>query len=354
MASKEHDTPARHPVRLAPVAPALIERILERISAVPGVVSASVDAAAPFEGPANSTLYVVGRPDPGPGRAPEITRHDVGPDHFRTLGIPILRGRAFAPNDRAGHAGVAIVNRTAALRFWPGQDPIGQRIWFGGGSAWDHPDSAATIVAVVGDVPYAPPDLTGMLPSVYTPYLQFTYAARTVVVRTSGNPAALVSALRKAVEAVAADVPIYDVRTMEERIDATWAKPRFRARLLVGVSLLALIFAATGVYGVIGQLVSQRTHEMGVRMAVGGDRGRILAMVVGAAARLAVLGVGIGLVGALAFGRLVEGLLYHVAPVDPAVFGAIGLLLVVVAVAASLIPARRASRVDPMVVLKAD
>ncbi|MEO8450914.1 MAG: FtsX-like permease family protein, partial [Gemmatimonadota bacterium] len=306
------------------------------------------------EGPANSTLYIVGRPEPSPGRAPEITRHYVGPDHFKTLGIAVLRGRTFTPNDRAGQPGVTIVNRTAALRFWPGQDPIGQRIWFGGGSAWNSRDSAATVIGVVADVPYGPPDITGLLPSFYTPYLQFTYAARTVLVRTSRDPAGIVADLRKAVDAAVPDLPIYDVRTMQERLDATWSKPRFRATLLGGLSLLALLFAATGVYGVIGQLVAQRTYEMGVRMAIGGESRQILGLVVGTAARLAGLGVVIGLAGAIGLARLIRGLLFETAPFDPVIFGAIALGLIAVALVASLVPASRATRVDPLIVLRSD
>src|SRR5512144_1271359 len=182
-----------------PSAPAFIERLLAEIGRVPGVSAATVDGCAPLTmSCANSSLYIVGRPVPLPGTAPFIRRHYVGPDHFRVLGIPVIRGRVLEASDRDGHPPVAVINETAARRFWPNADPIGARIWFGGGSAWNQPDSSLEIVGVVGDVPYQEGDDRRLIPAVYTSYLQFTYATRTVMVRTAGDPASSIRGVRDA------------------------------------------------------------------------------------------------------------------------------------------------------------
>jgi len=336
-------------------APALIERVLQSVAAVPGVVSATVDAGTPFENIfARSTLYLAGRPAPRPELAPPVTRHYVGPEHFRTLRIPLLRGRALTPADRSGRPHVTIVNRTAALRFWPGQDPIGQRVWFGGGSTFDRPDSSAQIVGVVGDVPYGALEDAASQASFYTPYLQFTYAFRAVMIRTAGDPLALAPSVRRAVLAAEPGLPIFDLKTMEQRLEQSWAKARFNAGLLGVFALLALGFAAMGIYGVMAHSVDQRTREMGIRLAIGGAPGDIARMVVGQGMTLAGIGLAAGLAGALALSRLLGTLLYGVESADPAVYGLLLVVLGGVALVAALGPARRATRVDPLIALRAE
>lgn len=316
-------------------APELLDRVLAAVRGVPGVRLASVDACAPLGvSCANSTLYVVGRPEPAPDRAPGIMRHYVGPDHFATLGIPILSGRPFALDDRVGRPNVAIINQTAARRFFAGEDPLGRRIWFGGGSRFDRPDSSATIVGVVGDVPYGSLE-RGPVPSVYTPYRQFTYAFRTVMVRVD-------------------DLPIFEVRPLTERLGDTWARTRFIARLLGSFAVLALLLAVGGVYGVVSHSVNQRTREMGIRSALGATANNLVRLVVGQGVRLAAWGIGIGAFTALALGRLIGSLLYGVQPTDPVVFGGLSLVLAGAAGLASYWPARRAAQVDPVVSLRAN
>jgi predicted permease len=173
-------------------APQLLSRVLAAIEAIPGVEAASVDGCAPVgTGCASSTLYVMGRPEPPRDQAPGISRHYVGPDHFRALHVTVLRGRVFDDRDRAGTPRVAVINLTAAKRFWPNEDPIGKRVWFGGGSSYDRPDSSAEIVGIVGDVAYQALDERPFQADFYTPYMQFTYAARTVLVRTRLDPATI-------------------------------------------------------------------------------------------------------------------------------------------------------------------
>ena len=343
---------ARYPSEQAP---ALLERLLRNIAAVPGIVSVSVDAGTPFDDRyASSTLYIAGRPLPAPGRAPPVTRHYVGPDHFRTLGIPLLRGRTFSTADRAGAPHVVIINQTAARKFWPGEDPIGRRVWFGGGSTFSSPDSSAEIVGVVGDVPYGSIENAESQASFYTPYLQFTYAFRTVMARTSGDPLATVPGVRAALAAAEPGLPMFDVRTMTDALNATWARARFNTGLLSAFAVLALGLAALGIYGVIAHSVRERSREIGIRMAIGGAPATIAWMVVREGMAIAGAGLAAGILGALALNRFVASLLYGVTPTDPMVYAALVLLLGTVSLVALLGPVRRATRVDPSITLRAE
>jgi predicted permease len=336
-------------------APAFIERLLAAIEAVPGVASASVDGCAPLASScANSSLYVAGRPTPPPGQAPPIMRHYVGPEHFRTLGIPVTRGRAFTSADRTGRMAVAIINETAAREFWPDANPIGTRIWFGGGSLWNSPDSTVEIVGVVGDVAYQQGDDRRVRPAVYTPYLQFTYATRTVMVRVSRDPSAVLPAIRNAVRDVDADLALYDFGVLTEQLGGAWAKQRFTAVILTAFAVLALVLATTGVFGVVASLVSERTREIGIRVALGATSGDVVRLVVRSGMRLPLIGLLVGAVLALPASRALRGLLYGVEPGDPRVLGVVAALLALVALVATLIPARRATRVDPRISMQAD
>src|SRR6185312_5447426 len=339
----------------APAAPGLIERVLAAVSAVPGVEAATVDACAPLGlRCANSTLYVIGRPAAPPGLAPEVLRHYVGPDHFRTLGVPIVRGRAFTAADRAGRPRVAIIDETAARRFWPGQDPIGQRVWFGGGSSFDRPDSSAEIVGVVGDVPYGSSAGASMPPSFYTPYLQFTYAARMVMVRTRGDPNKLVPALRAAVASVDPGVAAFDVRELTDRLGDAWARPKFTGRVLTVFAALAAALAAAGIYGIAMQWVRERERELGIRVALGASAGRIARLVLGETMVLAGAGVGAGLAAAVVLFQVMRATLADMGTPNPALVGALALAIAAMALLASWVPARRAARSDPAVAMRAE
>ena len=343
-------------VRYPPAtAPAFIERLLTALEAVPGVASATVDGCAPLAAScANTTLYIAGRPTPLPGRAPPIMRHYVAPNHFHTLGIPLIQGRAFANDDRQGRPAVAIVNQTAARQFWPNENPIGARVWFGGGSLWNSPDSSVVIVGIVGDVAYQEGDGRRVHPAVYTPYLQFTYATRTVMVRAERDAAVLIPALRTAVRDVDPDLALYEFGLLTDQLGGAWAKQRFTSALLAAFAALALLLAATGVFGVVASLVTERTREIGIRVALGATSTDVLRLVVRQGMRLPVIGLVIGAVLAIPASQALRGLLYGVSPGDPRVLGIVVVVLASVALAATLLPARRATRVDPRIAMQAE
>jgi len=333
-------------------APEIIDRVLEAVRAVPGVTLATVDGCAPLGACAISTLFVAGRPEPSPDQAPRISRHYVGPDHFATLGIPLLAGRAFRDDDRADRPGVAVINETAARRFFPGQDPLGQQIWFGGGRRWTSADSAITIVGVVGDVPYGSLERT-QVASVYTPYRQFSYAFRTVLVKVAGDPARFERPIRASVASVD-QLPIFEVMPLTALLGTAWARTRFVAGLLALFAAVSLGLAAAGVYGIVAHSVNQRTRELGIRTALGASRGAVLRMVVREGIVLALWGIAIGVVVAQGLSLLMRSLLFGVTPSDPPVLVAASVGLVLTAAIASYWPARRAARVDPVDSLKAD
>jgi predicted permease len=337
------------------VAPAFVERLLSAIQAVPGVTAATVDGCVPLTAScANSSLYIVGRAVPAPGDAPGIMRHYVGPEHFRVLGIPILRGRAFENTDRDGRPAVAVINETAARRFWPNENPIGARIWFGGGSRWNYPDSSLEIVGVVGDVPYQAGDERRAQPAVYTSYLQFTYATRAVLLRTTRDAASTIRGVRDAVRSVDPDLALYDVGLLSEQLGGAWAKQRFTTALLAAFAALALVLAATGVFGVVANLVSERTREIGIRMALGATPGDVGRLVIRQGMRLPVIGLVVGMLLSIPAAQSLRGLVYGVSTHDPRVFAAVVALLGLIALAATWIPARRATRVDPRISMAAE
>lgn len=328
-------------------APEFLSRILAAISAVPGVEAATVDGGAPVSGSARSTLFIASNPPADPADAPRILRHYVAPDHFKVLGIPVLRGRIFDGGDIAGRPRVAVISQSAARRFWPDRDPIGERVWFGGGSSFNSPETSAEIVGIVGDVAYEPLDVGNNRASFYTPYPQFTYAARNVLVRTSGDPAAVVPGLRQAIARVNPDLPLVELQTLNERIGDSWARQRFDATIFGGFALVALLLAAAGVYSVVAFAVGQRTQEMGIRLALGAEPKAILKLVIGDGMVFPVVGLIAGAAGSFGVARLVQGSLYQSAPGDLRVpLATLGLLLIVAALACYF-PARRATTVDP-------
>jgi len=343
-------------VRYPPAsAPAFIERLLAAVEAVPGVEAATVDGCAPLgTSCARSSLLIAGRPLPRPGDAPPIMRHYVGPNHFRTLGIPVVAGRTFTADDRDGRAGVAIVNEAAARRFWPNESPIGARLWFGGGSAWSSPDSTVEVIGVVGDVPYQEGEERRVRPAVYTPYLQFTYSNRTVMVRTVGNPAASLRAVRIAVRDIEPDLALYDVGVLTSRLGDAWSRQRFTTGVLAAFASLALVLAGTGVFGVVASAVADRTREIGIRLALGATPGDVVSLIVRQGMALPVIGLMIGAVLAFPAAQTLRGLLYGVSATDPRVFTTVIAALAVMALLATIVPALRATRVDPKVTMQAE
>ncbi|MBI3493232.1 MAG: ABC transporter permease [Acidobacteria bacterium] len=336
----------------APDGPAIVERLLTRIEQVPGVETAAVNRCTPFYGCARTTIFFPDKPFDRTN-APAVGRHYISADYFRTLGIPVLAGRALTASDRRGQPPVAVVNETGARRFWPGENPIGKRLWFGPstGPVFNDPARPLEIVGVVGDVKYEAVDQP-INADFYTSYLQFTYPDTMVIVKARGSASALVPALRTAVATVDASTPIFDVMTLDERIASATARPRFNATVVAAFSAAALLLAAIGVYGVLSYAVSSRTRELGIRLALGADGRRLLTLVLGEGLRLATIGAVLGIAAALAVARVMQGLLVGVTASDPRVLAAGVAVMLVVSALAAFLPARRAAAIDPIVVLR--
>jgi putative ABC transport system permease protein len=329
----------------------LLQRVLERVEAVPGVESATVSLCTPFSRCSSTPLYLDGRPSADP--APIVGRLYVGPDHFRTLRIPLVRGRALTADDRAGRPRVAVINETAARRFWPDEDPIGQRVWFGSGGGFASPDSLTEIVGVVGDVLHGSPG-EAVGPDFYTSYLQFTWPYTTVLVRAAGDAVALVPALRRAVREVDANLPIYDVQTMGERAAGSLARERSATTALTLFAGLGLLLAALGIYGIMAYTVAQRRREIGIRLALGAAPPEILRFILGQGAVLTMAGLAMGAAASVAMTRALPALIGDIGPAEPRVLLAAVAILLLVALLACYLPARSATRVDPLETLAAD
>ncbi|MGH7555737.1 MAG: FtsX-like permease family protein, partial [Longimicrobiales bacterium] len=334
-------------------APALITRVLEDIESVPGVAAATVDGCAPVSTQcANATLHIVGRPWPTPTDAPSVMRHYVATSHFETLGIPVLRGRALSADDRAGREHVVVINQAAAEAFWSGQDPIGQRVWFDGASAFADEDSSAVIVGVVGDVAYQPLDENPVQPGFFTMYAQFTYARRMVLVRTQNEPLAMVPQIAAAVRRADPDLALFDVQTMEQRARLSWSKHSAQTAVFTIIAGMALILAVTGVYAVAAFFVTSRIRDIGIRIALGASTAHVMRASTARVARLGLLGAGAGLIGAVALSRVLRATLYQTSPLDASVYAVTAGVLLLALAAACYVPIRRALDVDPVEVLR--
>jgi predicted permease len=330
----------------------LLERLLRHVEAVPGVQSATVSLCTPYAQCSSTSLFIEGRADSEP--APSVGRHYVGPDHFRTLGIPLLRGRALSDADRAGRPRVAVINETAARRFWPDQDPIGRRVWFSSGGGFASPDSPTEIVGIVGDVLYGPPG-EDVRPDFYTSYHQFTWPYTTVMVKTATrDPLALVPSLRRAVLEVDPHLPIHDVQPLTAAGADVLAGERFATLTLVAFAALGLLLATLGVYGIMAYSVAQRRREVGIRLALGSTPADVLRLMIRQGAGLLGAGLAAGAVIALAVGRALPALIASVGAPNAALLAGVAALLGIVGLAACWLPARVAMAVDPAETLAAD
>ena len=274
--------------------------------------------------------------------------HSIAPDYFKTFRVPLLQGRAFTSQDRQGVKRAVIINETAAERYFSGVDPIGKEVWLGVG--WEEHEFGE-IVGVVGDVKYGKVE-ERFEPEMYVSYLQPTEDAYFVIARTSSSPTQIVPAMRKEILALDKNVPVYDVKTMAERSAAATSRTRFNALLLGLFAALALLLASIGIYGVMAFSVSGRTKEIGIRMALGADSRRVLGLVMRDTVVLLAIGLALGIIGAIAVTRVLTSELYEVGATDPTTFAAVSIVLTLVALAAGYMPARRATKVDPMVALR--
>jgi len=334
---------------------AFFERVLERVRALPGVQAAGLTSALPLTWDGGTNSFIL----EGVVRSPDVTwdANDrvVSPGYFEAMRIPLRRGRLFRESDGPDAPPVAIVNETMARKFWPGyplgQDPLGKRFRFDNGldmTPW------LTIVGIVGDVRQMrlnePPRQ-----EMYFPYWQAKdnwMVPRDLAIRASGDPLSLASAVRQAVWSVDKDQPVANVMTLDGLLDEEIAQRRVQAALLAGFAALALILASVGIYGVLSYMVTQRTREIGVRVALGASAADVFRTVAGQGMTLAGLGIAAGLAGALALSRLLRSLLFGVSAGDPVAYAGAVALFGVVALLACYFPARRAARVDPMVTLR--
>lgn len=326
----------------------LFRRAAEEVGALPSVVSVGEGSAVPLAGGDGEEEFIIeAKADPGPGRRPSAAWFDVDPGYFRTLGIPLLQGRCFTLQDRAGAPPVAIINDTMARRWWPDGSPIGQHLHL------RLHETTVEIVGVVGDVqPFRPDERPG--PQIYWPFAQFPRWAVQIVARTTGDPARSGPAIRARLQQLDPDMDLGRIQTFDELVDQQLRNPRFIATLALIFSVIALATAAVGIYGVVSFAVGQRTREIGIRMAIGAGRSEIVRSVLGQGLLLAACGEAAGLAGALALTRLLKSLLVNLAPTDAATFAGVSAVLLLVALAACYVPARRATRVDPMVVLRSE
>jgi putative ABC transport system permease protein len=322
-------------------------RLCQELIAVPGVVSAGVSQSIPLSGnDARSPIAIDGRPVPPIGERPIILLGIVGPDYFKTMGIPLLQGRFFDDRDNATAPVTVIINQSFARRFFPDENPIGKRVLTGGAQP-----VAREVVGVVGDIRQLGLD-TAPNESFYLCSNQRPQLAMAVVVRTEGPPTSVSSALRARVLAIDHDQPIASVQTMEELVTSSVSSQRFISMLLGTFAAVALLLAAIGIYSVMAYTVSQRTGEIGLRMALGAGSQDVLRLVVGQGMTMALIGVAIGLIGAFGLTRVMSSLLFNISATDPITFVAVPLILTGVATGACLVPARRAIKVDPMIALR--
>ncbi len=328
---------------------ALFQQLEARVVALPGVLTVAFANRFPLRGGWDGSLQVDSMRAPSGGLAEiESDFQAVSPGYFATLGIPLLRGRSFTPADRKGAPPVALVNRAFVGKFLAGQDALMHRFRRNAQSPW------ITIVGVVGDV-RRHGKANGIAPEVYLSAAQTElYPVRLAdfAVRTQGDPRRLIAAIQQQVWAIDKDVPLTDIKTLDESVSASVAQRRFQALLLVSFTAVALALALVGIYGVISYSVAQRTAEIGVRVALGAQPGNILALVLKQASVLILIGITGGLAGALGLSRYLSSSLFAIQPSDPATYASVAVLLASVALLACLVPARRAARVDPMVALQ--
>jgi putative ABC transport system permease protein len=340
---------------------AFFRQLLQKVGTLPSVTSVAVidGAGLPPDGGNGDSFLIAGRPIPPPSEFPDAVNRVISPDYFRTMGIPLVRGRNFTEADNQAAPHVIIVNEKLAREHWPLGDPIGGQLTFPGIENLDLPGGAKlqpTRFSIVGIVRGERNRGLEVEPEaeVYLPYSQQPtfYAPQTLVARTSVDPQSLLPAIRHQVELLDKDQPISDVRTMDELVAQAEAGHRFPALLLGIFATLALVLAGVGIYGVTSYSVGQRLNELGIRMALGAQRTDVLRLVLGRGLALILIGIGMGLAAAFGLTHLMSSMLYGVRPTDLATFAVVSLVLAGVAMLASYIPARRAATVDPMVALR--
>jgi putative ABC transport system permease protein len=323
-------------------------KLIGKVSTLPGVQSVGGSNVLPVTDPFYLGVVIEGRPRVIDSDLPKTNYFAVTPDYFKAMGIPLMRGRVFNEHDTGDSRRVVIINDTMARHYFPDEDPIGKRIHITMGE-----EIFREIVGIVGDVKQGGLDHATEAQT-YEPFSQEPDRFFNLVVRTEGDPASLGSAIRAKVLEIDSEQPVSTIQTMEQVLATSVARQRFSTIVLCIFASVALVLTAVGIYGVISYSVTQRRHELGIRMAMGAQRSDVIKLVVGHGALLATTGVSIGLIVALVLTRVMEGLLFGVSATDPLTFAAISALLIGVALAACFVPARRATRVDPMAALRCE
>jgi putative ABC transport system permease protein len=325
---------------------AFFQEALERLQSLPGIQSAGATTGLPLTLDIHgSDFRIEGHPEPEAGKEMIINTRSVSPGYFGTLGISLIKGRDFSDRDKSEAPAAAIINDELARIYFSGEDPIGKRISFDDRQSW------ISIVGIIGDVKQLGLDSSAK-PEVYFPYLQVVAPEMSLVIRTSSNPLSLAAALKSQIQMIDKDLPIDDAKTMQQLLAESSSGRRFNMLLLSVFAAVALVLAIVGIYGVMSYTVARRTHEIGIRVAVGAQPLDVFRMVIGQGMKLAIIGVACGLAGAFGLTRLMTTMLFGVEPTDPATFVSIAVLLTGVTLVACYIPARRATKVDPLVALR--
>jgi len=323
-------------------------RAITEIRAVPGVTSAALVRAVPLSGNSDARAYATsGVPEPENGAAPIMQLNTVSPGYFRTVRLPLVTGRDITERDDAQAPRVVVVNETLARREWPNRSAIGQQIRYIDSDQW------LTVVGVARDAKHFGP-ADEPRPQAYIPYMQSPQIFTSVVVRTTGDPLSFGPLVRDAIWRVDRDQPVWRIRTLESIVTAALGSKRVLLGLVAVFAAVAVVLSGVGIYGVMSFAVTQRTHEVGVRMALGARGSEVLRLIVRQGLRLTAIALGLGLVVSLGTARLLAGQLFGVTPTDPVTFALVPVLLGVVAMLACYLPARRASRLDPLVALRRD
>lgn len=331
--------------------PRFAQDLKERVGSIPGVLGVSAVSHLPIGGGQAGRGFVIdGRPDPGPDNQPGAGYSVICPDYFKTMGIALVSGREFTEQDTESAPGVIVINEAMAKRYWPDEDPLGKRIkigFFNTDAPW------LTIVGIVQDVKQGGLDRPSRR-EFFRPYNQAAWPTMTIVVRTASGPGEFIAPVKRALAQIEADRPVSGVRTMDEVLYASLGARRFPMLLLIAFSGVALALAAVGISGVVGFSVSQRRREIGIRMALGAQRGDVLRLVLNRSLATAGFGIVLGLAGSFGLTRFLTSMLFEVRPMDPAVLGIVAMIIAGVAFVASYLPARRATRVDPLIALRCE
>jgi predicted permease len=319
--------------------------LIERVRLLRGVEAVSVAMQLPLAEGISTPMKLDGY-EPKPGEDMTFDYNLVGPDYFGTMKIPLVDGREFRESDTSAVPDVLIINETAARRFWSGRSPLGRRMTFRSSRTGD-------IIGIVKDSKYRRLSDEAR-PAVYRPFAQQYVSIMSLHVRTTGKPDAMLNAVRREVQTLDPSLPLYNVKTLEEQKSSSLYTSRMAATLLTVFGLLGLVLAAVGLYGVMAYAVNRRRREIGIRLSLGARSRDVLGQVIGEGMTIVTVGLSLGLAGAISATRLVRSLLYGVTPTDPLTFGAAVLLLAAVALLANYLPARQASRTDPILALKCD